>query len=215
VTDQSAPFQQLDFVYTPSRDVAGDLGYFSEVLGGRVVFAVEAMGTRVAAVQFTEGPPLVLLADHVEGDRPILVYRVADLGAALVALAARGWERQQSLEIPQGPCCSYRTPGGYRIALYQLTRAEVASHFEGAATSNGRSAWPLPGLIEARRDGGTAAVRLILGGMVRLPPARWDQVAQAVPDVSGRWLVTAAQGPSMRAWPGHALWAGQKLRRGR
>jgi hypothetical protein len=131
VTDQSAPFQQLDFVYTPSRDVAGDLGYFSEVLGGRVVFAVEAMGTRVAAVQFTEGPPLVLLADHVEGDRPILVYRVADLGAALVALAARGWERQQSLEIPQGPCCSFRTPGGHRIALYQLTRAEVASHFEG------------------------------------------------------------------------------------
>jgi hypothetical protein len=131
VTDQSTPFQQLDFVYTPSRDVAGDLGYFSEVLGGRVVFAVEAMGTRVAAVQFTEGPPLVLLADHVEGDRPILVYRVADLGAALVALAARGWERQQSLEIPQGPCCSFRTPGGHRIALYQLTRAEVASHFEG------------------------------------------------------------------------------------
>jgi hypothetical protein len=131
VTDQPTPFQQLDFVYTPSRDVAGDLGYFSEVLGGRVVFAVEAMGTRVAAVQFTEGPPLVLLADHVEGDRPILVYRVADLGAALVALAARGWERQQSLEIPQGPCCSFRTPGGHRIALYQLTRAEVASHFEG------------------------------------------------------------------------------------
>jgi hypothetical protein len=131
VTDQPTPFQQLDFVYTPSRDVAGDLGYFSEVLGGRVVFAVEAMGTRVAAVQFTEGPPLVLLADHVEGDRPILVYRVADLGAALVALAARGWERQQRLEIPQGPCCSFRTPGGHRIALYQLTRAEVASHFEG------------------------------------------------------------------------------------
>ena len=131
MTDQTTPFQQLDFVYTPSTDVAADLGYFSEVLGGRVVFAVEAMGARVAAIQFTEGPPLVLLADHVEGDRPILVYRVADLGAALVELAARGWERQQTLEIPQGPCCSYRTPGGHRIALYQLTRPEVASHFDG------------------------------------------------------------------------------------
>ena len=131
MTDQTTPFQQLDFVYTPSTDVAADLGYFSEVLGGRVVFAVEAMGTRVAAVQFTEGPPLVLLADHVKGDRPILVYRVADLGAALVELAARGWERQQTLEIPQGPCCSYRTPGGHRIALYQLTRPELASHFDG------------------------------------------------------------------------------------
>ena len=131
MADQITPFQQLDFVYTPSTDVAADLGYFSEVLGGRVVFAVEAMGARVAAIQFTEGPPLVLLADHVEGDRPILVYRVADLGAALVELVARGWVRQHSLEIPQGPCCSFRTPGGHRIALYQLTRPELASHFEG------------------------------------------------------------------------------------
>ena len=131
MTDQPAPFQQLDFVYTPSRDVAADLAYFAEVLGGRVVFAVEAMGTRVAAIQLTEGPPLVLLADHVEGDRPILVYRVADLGAALVELVARGWQRQHTLEIPQGPCCSLRTPGGHRVALYQLTRPEVASHFDG------------------------------------------------------------------------------------
>jgi hypothetical protein len=131
VTDQPVPFQQLDFVYTPSRDVATDLGYFSEVLGARVVFAVEAMGTRVAAVQFSGGPPLVLLAEHLEGDRPILVYRVADLGVALDALAARGWQRHDTLEIPQGPCCSLWTPGGHRIALYQLTRPEVASHFAG------------------------------------------------------------------------------------
>jgi hypothetical protein len=131
VTDQPAPFQELDFVYTPSRDVAADLGYFAEVMGGRVVFAVEAMGTRVAAVQLTEGPPLVLLADHLEGDRPILVYRVADLGVALEALAAHGWQRQPTVEIPQGPCCSLWTPGGHRVALYQLTRPEVASHFAG------------------------------------------------------------------------------------
>jgi hypothetical protein len=71
------------------------------------------------------------LADHVVGDRPILVYRVADLGVALDALAARGWQRRDTLEIPQGPCCSLWTPGGHRIALYQLTRPEVASHFDG------------------------------------------------------------------------------------
>jgi hypothetical protein len=35
------------------------------------------------------------------------------------------------LEIPQGPCCSLRTPGGHRIALYDLTRPVVASHFDG------------------------------------------------------------------------------------
>jgi hypothetical protein len=69
MADHTAPFRQLDFLYTPSRNVAAELAYFTEVLGGRVVFAVEAMGTRVAAVQLTTGPPLVLLADHVEGER--------------------------------------------------------------------------------------------------------------------------------------------------
>ena len=65
------------------------------------------------------------------GERPILVYRVADLDAALAELEAHGWQRQQTLEIPHGPCCSFRSPGGHQIALYQLTRPEVATHFEG------------------------------------------------------------------------------------
>jgi hypothetical protein len=125
------PFRQLDFVYMPSRDVAADLVYFTQVLGGRLAFAVEAMATRVAAIELTPGPPQVLLADHLEGERPILVYRVADLDTALAELQAQGWQRQQTLEIPHGPCCSFRSPGGHRIALYQLTRPEVATHFDG------------------------------------------------------------------------------------
>ena len=125
------PFQQLDFLYTPSGDVAAELAYFTEVLGGRVVFAIDSMGTRVAAIELIEGPPLLLLADHVEGERPILVYRVGDLDAALDLLESRGWKREHTFEIPHGPCCSFRSPGGHRIALYQLTRPEVAQHFEG------------------------------------------------------------------------------------
>ena len=125
------PFEQLDFLYMPSRDVAADLTYFTDVLGGRVVFAIEAMGTRVAAIELTDGPPLVLLTDHLEGDHPILVYRVTDLDAALRSMEARGWERERSFEIPHGPCCSFRTRGGHRIALYQLVRPEVAAHFAG------------------------------------------------------------------------------------
>ena len=130
--DQPAPpFEQLDFLYTPTRDVAGDLAYFTGVLGGRALFAIDAMGTRVAAVELTEGPPLVLLTDHVEGERAILLYRVADLDTALAELEARGWEAGHRFEIPHGPCCSFTTPGGHRIALYQLTRPEVAEHFAG------------------------------------------------------------------------------------
>jgi hypothetical protein len=124
-------FEQLDFLYTPSSDVAVDMAYFTEVLGGRLVFAIEGMGTRVAMIELSAVPPAVLLTDHVEGDRPILVYRVADLDAALGELAGRGWKGEGTFEIPQGPCCSFRTPGGHRFALYQLTRPEVAAHFEG------------------------------------------------------------------------------------
>jgi hypothetical protein len=130
-TDRSSAFEQLDFLYTPSRDVAADLAYFTDVLGGRVVFAIEGMGTRVAAVELTDGPPLILLADHVEGDRAILVYRVPDLTSALAELETRGWEREHTFEIPHGPICSFRSPGEHRIALYQLTRPEVADQFAG------------------------------------------------------------------------------------
>ena len=126
-----APFEQLDFLYTPSADVESEARYFTDVLGGRIVFAIEAMGTRVAMIELTAGPPHVLLADHVEGERPVLVYRVADLRAALAELESRGWERAGTIEIPHGPCCSFRTPGGHRVALYQLVRPQVAASFEG------------------------------------------------------------------------------------
>jgi hypothetical protein len=125
------PFQQLDFLYTPSRDVESDARFFSDVVGGRLVFAIEDMGTRVAMIELTEGPPHILLADHVEGERPIMVYRVSDLDQATAELEARGWTPDRRLEIPHGPLCSFRTPGGHRVALYQLTRPEVGRHFEG------------------------------------------------------------------------------------
>jgi len=125
------PFEGLDFLYVPSADVASDLAFFTDVLGGRAVFAVEGMGARVAAVELAGGPPLLLLADHVSGERPILVYRVADLTATLDRLESRGWEREGTFEIPHGPICSFRTPGGHRIAVYQLTRPEAAAHFDG------------------------------------------------------------------------------------
>ena len=75
-------FESLDYLYTPSRDVAADVRYFTEVLGARLVFAIDAMGTRVAMVELADGPPQIVLAGHLEGDQPILVYRVADLDAA-------------------------------------------------------------------------------------------------------------------------------------
>jgi len=52
VSDTPAPpFERLDFLYTPSTDVLRDLKYFTEVLGGRAIFAIDAMGTKVAAIE--------------------------------------------------------------------------------------------------------------------------------------------------------------------
>ncbi len=129
--DEPFPFEELDFIYSPIADVASEARYLSEVLGGRVVFAVEAMGTRVAAIDLVGKPPYLLLADHVDGERPILVYRVRDLRDAMKQLEGRGWVSTGTFEIPQGPCCSFRTPGGHRLALYQLIRPEASAHFEG------------------------------------------------------------------------------------
>jgi len=124
-------FEQLDYVYSPCTDVAAELRYFEDVLGARVVFSIEGMGTRVAMLELAEGSPRLLLADHLEGDRPVLVYRVADLAAAVADLESRGWRLGARLEIPQGPICSFATPGGHRLAIYQLTRPEVISQFSG------------------------------------------------------------------------------------
>ena len=125
------PFESLDFLYTPSTDVASDMTDLVNVLGARVVFAIDDGGIRVAMLELTESPPHILLTDHVEGERAILVYRVADHRAAVAELRAGGWTVARSLEIPQGPCTSFRTAGGHRIAVYQLVRPQVIDHFEG------------------------------------------------------------------------------------
>jgi hypothetical protein len=124
-------FEQLDYVYMPSRDVAADVAWFTEVLGGRLVFAIDGMGTRVAMLELSDGPPQLLLAGHLEGDMPVLVYRVGDLDAAARDLASRGWAEDHALEIPQGPVRAFIGPGGHRLAIYQLTRPGVVETFAG------------------------------------------------------------------------------------
>jgi len=127
----SAQFTHLDYLYMPSADVAADVDYFTRVLGARLAFCVEGMGARVAMLHLAEGPPHLLLTDHLQGDRAILIYRVAELGETLRQLEAQGWTGAQTFEIPVGPCCSFTTPGGHRIAVYERTRPEVESHFLG------------------------------------------------------------------------------------
>ena len=124
-------FEQLDYVYMPSRDVAADVRWYTDVLGGRLVFAIDGMGTRVAMIELTNGPPRILLAGHLEGDVPVLVYRVDDLETATSSLRGRGWTEGHHLEIPQGPVTAFIAPGGQRLAIYELTRPGVEASFVG------------------------------------------------------------------------------------
>ena len=125
------PFEQLDFLYIPSADVAADVRYFTKVLGGRAVFSIDDDGTRAAMVELTPGPPRLIFTDHLEGERAIMIFRVPKLREALKVLAGRGWEKESTLEIPQGPCCSFVSPAGHRVALYELKRPQVEEHFAG------------------------------------------------------------------------------------
>ena len=71
------PFIQLDYLYTPSADVAADTKYFVDVLGADVAFAVEGMGARVAMLRLTAGAGMSL--DVVrDGADVVLAARMAN-----------------------------------------------------------------------------------------------------------------------------------------
>ena len=120
----------LDFLYTPSTDVAADLRYLVDVLGAEEVFAIEDGGIKVAMASFGT-PPAILLTDHLEGDRPIHLFAVTNLAAARAELEARGCAPERSVELPPGPAVTFRTPGGLRMAIYQPVRPFVVESFRG------------------------------------------------------------------------------------
>jgi hypothetical protein len=124
-------FLSLDFVYVPTVDVDAAVGHYVESLGARLRWRVRAMGTTVACLEVAGSGPAVLLAGHLEGEVPILIYRVADYRAAVAELRAEGVDDLHEVEIPHGPCATFRAVGGQRLAVYELTRPEVGEHFEG------------------------------------------------------------------------------------
>jgi hypothetical protein len=125
------PFESLDFVYMPCADVAAELEHCVSVLGGEVGWAIERFGTRVAMVRLASGPPELLLAEHMEGERPVLVYRVADIDAASEELERRGLREQVRAGMPYGPLSVFGSPGGLHLAIYERTRPNAAEMLAG------------------------------------------------------------------------------------
>jgi catechol 2,3-dioxygenase-like lactoylglutathione lyase family enzyme len=125
--------ESLDLLYVPSSNVEADRDFYRDVLGAEVVFAIEAMGTRVAEVSVSSQGPRLVLAGHLAGEAPVLLHRVSDLRETLAQLADRGLQPERRVELPLGPCATFRSPGGQRLGFYELTRPEVDEHFAGRA----------------------------------------------------------------------------------
>src|SRR5688572_701202 len=111
------PFESLDFVYIPTTDVDQAIDFYRDALGGELLFLVRAMETTVAAVRISDDGPSILLAGHLEGTMPILVYRVGDYSTAVAHLRAQGVIDIHEVEIPHGPCAVFTAEGGQRLGL--------------------------------------------------------------------------------------------------
>jgi len=89
------------------------------------------MDTVVACLHVAGEGPAILLSGHLDGEVPVLIYRVSDYEATVSGLRAGGVAELHELEIPHGPCASFRAAGGQRYAVYELVRPEAATHFDG------------------------------------------------------------------------------------
>jgi hypothetical protein len=126
----AAALGSLDFVYCPSRDAAADLDHWVGKLGATAVFAVERFDTRVACVEPGSGPA-VLFAEHLEGDRPVLIYRVGDLSAAVAAYRGDGVVVSETFEFPFGHGAEIDNPGPQRLAIYERDREDRGDSLRG------------------------------------------------------------------------------------
>jgi predicted enzyme related to lactoylglutathione lyase len=124
-------FEQLDFIYQPSRDAAADLEHYVHCFGAELVFAIERFGTRVAMVRLTADSPGLLLAEHLAGDQAILIFRVADLEEAITEIRKDGGRIGDRFEMPYGTGAQLITPGPQRLAIYEATHAERGRSITG------------------------------------------------------------------------------------
>lgn len=136
-TFQTAMFLSLHYLYVPARNIETSLRYYTGKLGGELVWKIHALNTWVAAIRLSQTGPLILLANHLHGDTPILIYRVERLESAVARLRVQGWTPESGpFEIPNGPCYTFRDPTGVRLAIYENQRPEVSREFAGRIDTN-------------------------------------------------------------------------------
>lgn len=125
-------FKSLDFLYVPAPDIEASVKYYTQVLGGELLWKIHAYGVWVACISLSKTEkPYVLLADHIHKNDVMLVYQVENLDDAVKQLNAKGWKEDSRIEIPPGPCCTLRDPAGNALVIYENTRPFVMQEFKG------------------------------------------------------------------------------------
>jgi hypothetical protein len=125
-------FKSLDFLYIPAPDIEASVKYYTEVLDGELLWKIHAYGVWVACISLSKTEkPYVLLADHIHKNDVMLIYQVEHLEDAVKQLNAKGWKEENRIEIPPGPCCTFRDPAGNALVIYENTRPFVMQEFKG------------------------------------------------------------------------------------
>jgi len=125
-------FKSLDFLYIPAPDIESSVEYYTQVLGGKLLWKIHAYGVWVACISLSKrDKPYVLLADHIHKNDVMLIYQVENLENAIAELKSKGWKEENRIEIPPGPCCTFRDPAGNALIIYENARPNIMDEFRG------------------------------------------------------------------------------------
>jgi len=101
-----------------SEDPKRLVDYYTKILGARKIWDFTSMGTRVAAINVSSGP-LLLLAGHRPAPSVLPVFEVENLKATVKEFRSRGWLPDgEQFEIPNGPCYLFKDPSGNQMAIF-------------------------------------------------------------------------------------------------
>lgn len=124
-------FESLDFLYVPAPEIESSIQYYTNVLGGRLLWKIHAFGVWVACIRLAKEEPHILLANHIEKKDIMLIYRVSNLDNTASLLRSKGWKEVNRFEIPPGPCCTFRDPADNTIVIYENQRPYIMDQFKG------------------------------------------------------------------------------------
>ena len=125
-------FEALDYLYLPAPEIGTAITFYTEALGGELLWRIREGDTWVAAIRLGAASPLVVLANHLEPGRGLLIYRARSLVETQRALTSHGWSVEgEPFELPQGPCVVFRDPGQQRLGAYERVRPAMDEHFQG------------------------------------------------------------------------------------